>query len=234
MKRPVINEATIVITDTPDDGVPVLFEGPPLDLPANAEQNPDGSVTLTLKRPFELKFRPAGSEQVARVEPYTHLLLRRLTGADVRKMIAAKNAADMALALSSGLGPAKLNMMRPKLDAADEGAAGEIVSELLGGMKPGLPAHAEEADDAVVLPLFKPAIDGQGMVWDRLTLKRLTAQERRQAADADNLLDWAVARATALSPKLAKGVVDDMDGADAMGVNQVILFLCGSGRRTGR
>ena len=40
--------------------------------------------------------------------------------------------------------------------------------------------------------------------------------------------------ATGITPKSAKFLVDAMDGADAMAVNQVILFLCGSGRRSSR
>ena len=234
MKRPAAADAPIVIGDLPDDGIPVLFDGPPMDLPPGATLNADGSVTLALQHPFTLQFKPIGSDQVAREEPFDFLIFRRLGGADVRKMIGAKNAADMALALCTGLGPAKLSLVQKLMDAADEGAASEVVSELLGGLKAGLPPHAEDTPDGIVLPLFKPATDEQGTAFSSLTFKRLTAERRRAAADAPNLLDWGISWATGLSPKAAKSLVDDMDGADAMGVNLVILFLCGSGRRTGR
>ena len=228
-------EPVILIGDAePGAGVQLLSDAPPMDLPPGAVLNDDGSVTLTLDYPTAIILRTAGAGAVVRNEPVTQLVLRRLTGADVRKMIAAKNANTMALALSSGLGLAKLNMLQNVMDAADEAAAGIVVSELLGGMNPGLPAQAEETPEGVTLKLWWPAADEEGTVCSEILFKRLTAAQRRQAADAPNLLDWGVALSTGMTPKVAKTLVDAMDGADAMAVNQVILFLCGSGRRTSR
>lgn len=212
----------------------VLTEAPPLDLPRGAELNPDGSVTMTLDYPVTLKFRLAGSDAVTREEPVTQLVLRRLTGADVRKMIGAKNPSTMALSLSSGLGLAKLHTLQNVMDASDDAAAAEIVNELLGGFAAGLPAHADETPEGITLPLMYPAADEDGTVRTEISFKRLTAVQRRQAGEAPNLLDWGASMATDVSPKTAKTLVDAMDGADAMAVNRVVLFLCGSGRRSGR
>lgn len=230
-----MNDGPIAIGDPgPDTSVPLLTEAPPMDLPRGATLNGDGSVTLTLDYPKALKFRTPGSEFVVREEPITQLVLRRLTGADVRKMIAAKNAVQMALALSSCMGLAKLSLLVQVMDATDEAAANEVVSELLGGFGPELPARAEETPEGITLKLWQPAADEEGTVHAEIAFKRLTAAQRRQAADAPNLLDWGVSLSTGMTPKLAKTLVDSMDGADAMAVNQVILFLCGSGRRAGR
>jgi hypothetical protein len=218
----------------PDISVPVLSDGPAMDLPPNATLNADGSVTIMLDYPKVLKYRQPGSDQVVREEPVDSLTLRRLTGADVRKMIGAKNPTATALALASGLGAAKLHLLAQIMDARDDSAANEVVGELLGGMKMGLPEHATETRDGVTLPLWRPTVDEEGTAHTEVLFKRLTAAQRRQAADAPNLLDWGVALATGITPKSAKFLVDAMDGADAMAVNQVILFLCGSGRRSSR
>ena len=225
----------ITIGDAPlDETIAILSELPPMDLPSGAVLNADGSVTLTLDYPVAPKFRMAGSDAVVREEPVTQLVLKRLGGADVRKMIAAKNATNMALAISSGLGLGKLNLLLQVMDATDEAAAGDVVGELLGGLKAGLPANATDGPEGVLLPFSFPVTGEDGTHYASLFFKRLTAAQRRQAVDAANLLDWGVGIAAGVSPKDAKALVDAMDGADAMAVNQVILFLCGSGRRTSR
>lgn len=230
-----MSETPIFIGDAaPDSAVPLLTNFPPMDLPPGATQNADGSVTLTLDYPKPLKFRLVGSDTVTREEPVTELRLRRLTGADVRKMIAAKNSVTAALAFSSGLGLGKLALLQEVMDAMDDAAANIVVSELLGGMKPGLPDHAEDTAEGILLPLWQPVAAEDGTVHASILFRRLTAAQRRQASDAPNLLDWAVHLATGMTPKQAKTLVDSMDGADALAVNQVILFLCGSGRRTSR
>ena len=226
---------TILIGDAlPDTSLPILFDGVPMDLPPSATLNHDGSVTVVLDYPKTLKYRAPGSDIVAREEAFSSLTLRRLTGLDVRKMIGAKNPVEMALSIASGLGPAKLNLLKTVMDATDETAANEVVGELLGGMKQGLPDYAEDSPEGVTLPLLRPAVDEEGTVYTSLTFKRLTAAQRKIAADAASQLDWGIALATGVTPKLAKSLVDRLDGADAMAVNQVILFLFGSGRRTGR
>lgn len=225
------NDGQIVIGDAmPDTSIPVLSDGPPMDLPTNATLNADGSVTLVFDYPCAVVYKTPGTGEVVNRVPYTSLTLRRLTGADVRKMAAAKDSAQMGLALSSGLGLAKLNLLNSVMDATDEAAAGRVVSELLGGFAAGLPPHATSTPDGVTLPLFYPCEDEAGAVHTEMVFKRLTAFQRKKIGAAPNLLDWAVAEATGLTPKLAASLVDRMDGVDAVGVNQVILFLLGSGR----
>lgn len=226
-------------TDSPiviGDVAPARFmiDLPPMDLPSGAVLNDDGTVTLNLEYPATIKLRAVGSDAVAREETITQLVFRRLGGAEVRKMVAAKNASVLAMALSSGLGLGRFNMLQQVMLATDEGAAGDVVSELLGSVKLGLPERAVETPEAITLPLFAPAAGEDGVVYQELTFKRITAAQKRQASEAPNYLDWGVVLATGQTPKIAKTLVDAMDGADAMGVHQVILFLCGSGRRTGR
>lgn len=227
--------APIEIGDAPlDPTAQVEYAGPLMDLPRGTVLNPDGSVTLTLDFPVTLKLRQVGSGAPVREEPFTQLVLRRLNGADVRKMIGSKNSDNTGLALSSGLGPAKLAMLQNVMNARDESAARDVVSELLGGSYTGLPESAEEEPDGIRLALSVPAVDEEGVVQETLFFKHITAAQRRQAAEAPNLLDWAIAMATGCSPKMAKSLVDSLDGADAIAVYKVVLFLCGSGRRAGR
>jgi hypothetical protein len=225
----------IIVGDPqPDLSLPILQEDLALDLPSNAVLNPDGTVTVTFDYPAVLKFRQVGSEAIAREETIASLTLRRLSGVDVRKMIAAKNPTTMALALSSGLSLGKLSLLQQRMDARDEASANDVVDQMLGGLKMGLPDHATDTEDGVTLPLRVPAVAGDGTVFNELKFGRLTAAQRRQAAEAANILDWGMALATGMTPKQAQELVDGMDGADAMAVNMAVLFLLGSGRRTGR
>jgi hypothetical protein len=219
---------------SPDTSLPVLNEGAaPLDLPERATLLPDGTVRLDLEFPCEVKYREVGG-QVARSDSYDHLVLRRLQGPDMRRILDAKNTTNAALARSAGLTPAKLALLLEKMDSSDVGAAQQVINELLGGQKEGLPAHAEETDAGIRLPLLYPATDGDGEAHSELMFGRMTGADRAAIAQAKNPLDWAIHRATGLTPKAAHGLVDDMDGADIVAAQQVIAFLSGSGRRTGR
>lgn len=226
------DRTTIMIGDGPlDQSIPVLSDGPPMDLPANATLNPDGTVTLAFDYPVVVKYKTPGTGQVVKEEPYSSLTLRRLTGADIRAMLSAKDSTQTALARSTGLGLAKLALLQSVMDASDESAASSVIREFLGGMVAGLPAHAISSPEGVTLPLFTPVADeAAGTAYTELVFRRLTAFQRKKAVGAANLLDWAVAESTGLSPKQAASLVDSMDGADAVAVNQVILFLFGSGR----
>ncbi len=225
----------IVIGDAPPDvDLPVLVDGIAMSLPDGAELNPDGSVRLPLLYPCELKYRAVGgSGDVVRTESIDHLVLRRLTGAEARRVIEAKDSVRMALAISSGLGPAKLEMLSKVLDAADETMAADVVSELLGLSKRTLPELARDLGDCVELTLRFARTDADGQVHSTWTFKRLTAAQRRAAGDAADLLTWVAQHATGLNPKKARDLVDSMDGVDVMAASQVVGFLSGSGRRSG-
>ena len=224
----------ILIADLPIDTAAPANDAPPMDLPPNAVLNADGTVTLALEWPCQVEMRKAGTSEVAATEPYATLTLRRLTGADVRAMIAAKDSSEMALALSSGLGLGKLRRLQTVLDARDEADANAVIGEFLGAGGQGLPPRATEADGVITLPMLYPAADEDGTIHDQMVFKRMTAVMRKQAVAAKSILDWAVAAATGLTQKQASALVDAMDGADAVAVNQVVLFLFGSGPRTGR
>jgi hypothetical protein len=120
------------------------------------------------------------------------------------------------------------------MDSADVGAAQQVINELLGGMKDGLPAHAEETPEGYRLPLMYAATDGDGETHSELLFHRMTGADRIAIAQAKDPLDWAFHRAARLTPKAAKALIDDMDGVDIVAAQQVIAFLSGSGRRTGR
>jgi len=221
-------------TMSPDALLPVLNEdAPPLELPDRATLLPDGTVRLDFEFPCKLEYRDTRGT-VARVETFDHLVLRRLQGPDMRRILDAKNATNAALARSAGLTPAKLALLVNAMDSADVGAAQQVINELLGGLKDGLPAHAEETAEGYRLPLFYPATDGDGEAHTDLLFRRMTGADRIAISQAKDPLDWAFHRATRLSPKAAKGLIDDMDGADVVAAQQVIAFLSGSGRRTGR
>lgn len=102
-------------------------------LPPHAEEQEDGSVRLPLKHPRTLRWKPSGGG-AAREEHYEALVLRRLTGADMRAIAAAK-AADVivvALARSSGLTQGVMAALFDRLDGADARAAGDVVAYFLG------------------------------------------------------------------------------------------------------
>ncbi len=223
-------------TTSPDDFVPVLNEGaPPLDLPPGATLLPDGSVKLDLEFPRELTYRQVGSGTVVRGEHYDHLVLRRLSGRDVRRLLDSKNAIDLAIAISSGMTHARFNQLQNVMDSADVGAAQQVVNELLGDLsRDGLPVQAEETDEGIRLPLFYPATDGDGELRAEILFSRMTGADRKAIATAPDTLTWAMHRATGLTPKAAKELIDGMDGADVVAANRVIGFLAGNGRRTGR
>ena len=204
-----------------------------MDLPDNAVLNPDGTVTVRFDRPFDLTFREPGRDP--RTESYDHIVLRRLNGVDMRRVFAAKNSTELALAISAGLTQAKLALMQTRMDGADLTAANMAVAELLGGMKDGLPDHAvENADGGVTLPLLYPATDGDGETHDTLVFNRLTGLHMKGIGTSKVPLQHGIHAATGLTLKAAKGLFDAMDGADALAAQAAINFLSGIGRRTGR
>lgn len=205
---------------------PGVAEVPLLDLPAGAEAQPDGSVVLTLEYPVTVAFR--GAEDKARI--VTSLTLRRLSGADVRRMTeaSAKRAMPMALAASAGETPARMALLTGLMDASDVNAASAVVSALLD-IGDDLPERAREDGRTVVLPLLFPVPDREEIVFRRLTGADLLA-----IGGAKDVVCQALARSAGMSPAEARELFDALDGADAMGVQRVIGFLSGTGRTTGR
>lgn len=214
----------LLITEAaPDAVVPTLWEGPELDLPPGAVLNGDGSVTVTLRYPFDLAYRQ-GAETI-RSERVAEVTLRRLTGADVLKITKAKDAARAAIVAAAGLTPARFELWCQKLDASDETLLGQVVTEMMGVGRSGLPEQAEDRGDAVLLRLLFPAEDDQGTAWSELRFPRMTAAQRRRMTDADESLVWAVQHATGLTPKGARALLVAMDAADAAAITRVLGFL---------
>lgn len=206
--------------------VALVPELPVLDLPAGAVAREDGSVELTLDYPITIAVR--GAEDKA--ETIEHLVLRRMTGADVRRMTegSAKRGTALALAASAGMNAARMALIAARMDASDVNAANAVVSALLD-IGEDLPERAREVDRTVVLPLLFPVGER-----DVLVFRRLTGADLQAIAGAKDVICQALARAAGMSPAEARELFDAMDGADAMGVQRVIGFLSGTGRMTGR
>jgi hypothetical protein len=124
-----------------DPAVPVLAEdGTEQALPKGAVRQDDGSVLFTLQYPCAIRYRRR-SDGATREEQLSELHLRRLTGADMRKISAA--SPDMmtvvAVACSARMPDAQQHKMKlffDAMDAADAAAAMEIVSGFLGTGRP--------------------------------------------------------------------------------------------------
>lgn len=108
------------------------------DLPKRAVRNGDGSVTLTLRFPVTITIRSA--QHGSRQETYPALTFHRLTGADLRAIHAASEAAKEAVAL------ARSTRIREQLmagiydlaDAADLADASTVITSFLpSGRKTG-------------------------------------------------------------------------------------------------
>jgi hypothetical protein len=222
-------QSPAIIADTLPDEIPTLYEGPSLDLPAGAEQNPDGSVTLTLEYPKKLTFRAGADVREERLETLT---FHRVTGADARKFIVAKDKAVVGFAACARVTPARANLIINALDAADGMAAAEVVIELLGGALAGLPDNAVSSPEGVQLTLTHPVTDAEGKETTDLFFPRMTVAQRNKVQAQPDMLDFAVSTVLKSTPKEAHDLLDRMDGADLRSVNRVMLFLFGIGRRT--
>lgn len=99
-------------------------------LPARAVRNDDGSYTLPLLKPVELKIKKSGV--VIRTENVDELRLRELTGADMRIILQA--SADMqpvtTLARAADIATQRMVVIFDNMGARDIAAATAIVSFL--------------------------------------------------------------------------------------------------------
>jgi len=96
-------------------------------LPKGAVENPDGSVTLQLLHPRELRIA-SGQGQV-RIESYTELTFHRLTGADLNAIrgTVAEHQSVVLFTRSTRLRAAVMRVLYEKLDAADVTRAGKVL-----------------------------------------------------------------------------------------------------------
>ncbi len=233
MDRVVVDRLSAARADSADEGV--VLAGGAMTLPEGAEQNADGSVTLTLAYPITLRTRIAGSD-VVHEEPIAELVLHRLTGADMRKVLAANNQmAQVALGRACDMPPARMAVAYQRLDASDLAAANGIVAELCGfSVADGLPETVTESDGVITLPLGHAAQPEGFELRTELAFHRLRGADMIAISQAKQTLPAAFARALRLQPKEADALFDAMDAADIMAAQRVIGFLSGSGRRTGR
>jgi hypothetical protein len=213
----------ILIADTLPDEIMTFYEGPVLDLPSGAEQNADGSVTLTLDYPKALTI---GAEKLS----IDKLTFHRISGADARKLIAAKNQDVVGFAASARVLASRANLIINAMDAADGMAAARVVTELVGGPITGLPDNAISTSDGVNLTLLFPVTDGEGQECANLFFPRMTVAQRNKAQAQPDILDFVTGNAAGLTPKQAHDLLDKMDGADFRSVNSVMRFLFGLGR----
>ncbi len=216
------------------DDIPVLREGAALDdLPEGAEENPDGTVTLTLSTPVTLAFRTAIGA-VAQSDQIETLLFHRLTGAQARRyfQLGGRRGSKAMIAASTGMTEAKFALLNARIDAADQNACFAVIGALLD-FDAGLPSQAtENLDGTITLPL-RPSPEG-AEVPDSLTFRRLTGADRDAIASAKDSLLTGVQRASGMKIADADALLNEIDGADVLAAHRVVLFLSTSGRRTGR
>ena len=144
------------------------------------------------------------------------------------------NIVHAGIALSAGMNDARFALLATKLDSSDLIAARSVFEQILGGMGGGIPDHAAETDDGVVLPLRRPAHDGVGTEYNELTFRRMTGADLMAIEAAQHLvLPTRLSRSTGIVLKLAREIFEDMDAADAWDANEVGRFLARNGRRTG-
>ena len=225
----------------PADDVPVLVDGalPAAGgLPDGAERNADGTVTLKLAYPVTLSYRAPGGPEVKQ-EHFASVHMRRLTGRDMRQVLAARGvrASQVAMACASGLSAAKMALLFGKMDASDNTAMQAVVGYLIDlDAEDGLPAGAEEneATGNITLPLAEPVSPDGFDARHELVFRRLRGEDLIAISQAKQMLPAALARGTGMAPREADAVFDAMDAADIMAMQRVVGFLSGSGRRSGR
>ena len=137
---PVLEEegAAPVVAPSADPTVPTLREDDTAEedtLPAHAVLRGDGSVLVPWLYPDQaaIRYRKVSSEEV-REERFPPLVMRRLTGADMRAIGAAeeRDRAVVAIARSAKIQQGKMNLLYDALDAADAAALARVVSYFLG------------------------------------------------------------------------------------------------------
>jgi hypothetical protein len=205
----------------------------PMDLSAiqGAQANDDGSATLALKVPTTLTFVTAGVSQTA---SYESLTFRRLTGAELLKLVKRSDLRAAGMALSLGLPEARLALLSDKMTAPDLTAARVVFDQIMGGMDAGLPDHARVTEDGIELPLRLPAVDGDGEQHHTLVFRDLVGADLKAIERAgDQMLPTRLSRCTGLKLKSASVLFAAMDAADAYDANRVARFLSEVGRPTG-
>ncbi|WP_026379362.1 hypothetical protein [Afifella pfennigii] len=127
-ETPIDEDAPVVLAKTDDEVVDEDADLDPLDrLPAHARRNVDGSVTLPLLYPTELRTKKDGR---IRERKFGELVFHRLTGADQRAIAAASEEMQsiVAFARSTRLNQAVMNALWDRLDGADIAAGGQVIN----------------------------------------------------------------------------------------------------------
>ncbi len=103
-------------------------------LPRQAIEMADGRVRLPLRYPVTLRLRQGGQE---RSEEFVELLMHRLTGADIRAITAAGDAAGaVSLGRSARIPHAKAQALYDRMDGADIMAVVEVLGFFLPAGRP--------------------------------------------------------------------------------------------------
>ncbi|WP_323034525.1 phage tail assembly protein [Pararhodobacter sp.] len=104
-------------------------------LPVRAILNPDGTVTLPLRKPVALTVRSARHGD--RTETYDKLSFRGLVGADIRAVSAASEASRLIvlMARATGIREAVMNALFDRMDGGDIMDAQECVQHFFGNGK---------------------------------------------------------------------------------------------------
>jgi hypothetical protein len=98
-------------------------------LPPQAKRQADGTILFTLRSPVSIRYRKGGTE---RSEEVTSLVMRRLSGKDMRAVTqAGGSAAIAAAAASAGWSGPKFDLLFDAMDADDATAALEVAAHFI-------------------------------------------------------------------------------------------------------
>ena len=112
-----------------------VVDAPASESQANIIENDDGSKTLTLQYPVQVKFRRNGKEVEESIE---HLKFRRMNGGDMRAVAGIKDEGEMIAKLVCRLTNITGSVF-DALDYADIMSAAEVVNGFFpDGLKTGV------------------------------------------------------------------------------------------------
>lgn len=192
------------------------------DLPAGATVNPDGSVTLAVSCRLPVpRDHPDGSG----IDGH-QLIFRRLTGADYRKIVRAKNKLAAALHRSLGWASGDVSRLEQDLDSTDLVAVFAVVGYLLLGAGSVPDRAVPQLGGGFVLPLLYPFSDGR-TAYHSLCFRPLTVEQSLAcgAPERDGFMANCLSRSTGLPLWSASSVVDRMDAADFAAAQAILATL---------
>jgi hypothetical protein len=179
-------------------------------LPDGATEGADGTITLTLGH---------GAGEA----PVDCLILRRLNGGDMVKLLRSPALESQAVAMAAGWTLRACLDRSSRWQPSDLDRAGEVLV-LLTGVGQEFPERAvAEAGRAIRLPFNHPARDGLG-IWRRELVFRPLSSARLAGIprNTERAIPAFVHHSTGIPLPQVRGLLDHMDATDFSAVHQVI------------